>query len=82
MTKPHQNQVDFKSTFKVGDVVEGHSTDKLYYITAIGHGRFLGIDRRGYESVGTMSGWNKWRVPDDLRRRDDFLAYIKTEVLK
>lgn len=34
------------------------------------------------ESVGTMTGWNKWRLPDDLRRRDDFLLYMKTEVLK
>jgi hypothetical protein len=70
----------FKSTFKVGDVVEAHSTDKLYYISAIGKKRWLGIDSRGVESVRTIIGTCDWRMPEH-KRRDDFIAYLKKDIL-
>jgi len=71
---------DFKKEFQVGDVVEAHSTDKLYYITAIGKKRWLGMDRRGVEAVRTIIGTNEWRKPDNARK-EAFVAFMKSSYL-
>ena len=66
----------FKSEFTVGDVIEVHSTDKLYYITAIGKKRWLGMDSRGIESVRTIIGTVEWRKPESARK-EAFIAHMK-----
>ncbi len=74
----YKNKVvdDFKLEFKVGDVVEGHSTCKLYLITAIGQYRWLGVDLRGEESVRTIDCYDKWRIPQSTDR-DNFIVKMK-----
>lgn len=71
----------FKILFKVGDVVEAHSTDKLYLITAIGHKRWLGMDSRGEEAVRTIIGNNEWRIPEKSRA-ESFKIHMKQNYLK
>lgn len=74
----YKNKVaqSFRDSFKVGDVVEGHSTCKNYLITAIEQYRWLGVDLRGRETVRTMDCFDKWRIPAQ-KEREQFIAEMK-----
>lgn len=55
---------EFKEKFKVGDKLEGFSTNKSMVITAIGRDRFLYTCDSNKESVGSIYHTNaKWRKP-------------------
>lgn len=67
----------FKATFRVGDSLEGFSTDLRLQITAIGEKRFFAKDHRGKERALTMAnvqGWTKVVSAFDPKFRVDVIT--------
>jgi hypothetical protein len=59
LRKNYYSIEEFKSIFKVGDLICGWTTGKTIQITAIGHHRFLGIAGKDREEVNSITG-NAW----------------------